>query len=223
MLFSSVLEKKFWGEAVSTAVHLLNKCPSSSIDGEIPDERWYGGKVDYSNLRPFGCKAFAHIKQSKLEPRSLRCVMLGYQKGVKGYRPWCLELNNQEIVVSRVVFLEDQMPCLKDAHNTSERSQLVDNDFEVELELVPEMIVEHVEVDESADMSIGDQEAPVSEQLDDLSDYLLARDRVRRTNTRRPARYSDCEMLFFALNVAEQLQHSEPVTYSEASHILRSS
>ena len=37
MLFSSWLGKKFRGEAASTAVYLVNKCPSSSINGDTPD------------------------------------------------------------------------------------------------------------------------------------------------------------------------------------------
>lgn len=39
MLSESGLEPKFWAEAVSTAVYLLNRTPSSVIDFEIPEER----------------------------------------------------------------------------------------------------------------------------------------------------------------------------------------
>ena len=51
--------------------------------------------------------------------------MLGYHKGVKDYRLWCLEPNNHKIVVSRdVVFIEDQMPCFKAAEGASEMINL---------------------------------------------------------------------------------------------------
>ena len=67
-------------------------------------------------LRPFGCKAYAHKKQGKLNARAEKCVMLGYPRGVKGYRLWCIEPSNGKIVLSRdVVFMEDEMPLLDKA------------------------------------------------------------------------------------------------------------
>ena len=83
MLLAARLEKRFWAEAASTAVKLINKCPSS-INGDTPDFRWFGSYGGYSELRTFGCKAFAHIRQGKLEAMALKCIMLGYQPGVKG-------------------------------------------------------------------------------------------------------------------------------------------
>ena len=91
ILFSSGMAKRFWGEAASTAVYLLNKYSSSSIGGDTPDFRWYEKHSSYEDLKPFGCKVFAHVKQGKLDSGALMCVMLGYQKGVKGYMLWCIE------------------------------------------------------------------------------------------------------------------------------------
>lgn len=97
MLISSGMGKQFWAEAAATASVLINKCPSSSLNGETPDGRWYGKCGDYSRLRPFGCRAYAHTKQGKLEPGALKCVMLGYQKGVRGYRLWCTEEGSERL------------------------------------------------------------------------------------------------------------------------------
>ena len=83
MLFSSGLPKSFWAEAIATIAILINKCPSSAIDNETPDQRWFGKLGDYSSLRSFGCAAYAHIKQNKLEPRAKKCVLLGFQENVK--------------------------------------------------------------------------------------------------------------------------------------------
>ena len=135
MLFSSGLGKKLWGKAASTAVHLMNKCPSSSINGDTPDFRWYGKHSSYSELKIFGCKAFAHVKQGKLDPRALMCVMLGYQKRVKGYSLWFIEPGNHKILISRdAIFLENDMPYLH-KESTSDGVRIVaneSNDFEVE-------------------------------------------------------------------------------------------
>jgi len=61
MLLGVGLSKCFWGEAVSTAVYLINRCPSTRIDLKTPMEVWSGRPTDYSNLKLFGTLAFAHV------------------------------------------------------------------------------------------------------------------------------------------------------------------
>ena len=73
MLIYSGLPKSFWGEAVVTATYLINRCPSSAIDYKTPIEAWSGRAAAYGNLRIFGCVAYAHIKQGKLERK---CTLL---------------------------------------------------------------------------------------------------------------------------------------------------
>lgn len=76
--------------------------------------------------------SYAHIRQSKLEPRALRCVMIGYQKGVKGYRLWCIEPGNQNVVISRdVQFEESRMPFLE--KNQSKESSESEGSAQVEV------------------------------------------------------------------------------------------
>lgn len=47
--------------------------------------------MDYPNLGIFGCLAYVHVKQDKLEPRALKCMFIGYPDGEKGYKVWNLE------------------------------------------------------------------------------------------------------------------------------------
>jgi hypothetical protein len=35
---------KFWGEAVRTAVYILNRCPTRALSGVTPYEAWHGRK-----------------------------------------------------------------------------------------------------------------------------------------------------------------------------------
>ncbi|KAH9724313.1 hypothetical protein KPL70_007440 [Citrus sinensis] len=72
MLIHSKLPMSLWAEALSTACHIVNRSPSTGINFKTPYELWYGKPVDYSNLKIFGCPAYAHIKQGKLEPRALK-------------------------------------------------------------------------------------------------------------------------------------------------------
>ena len=66
------LPLQFWADAVDIAVYLINRGPSSSLDGGIPEEAWTGKKVNYSFLKPFGCESFVHINKenrTKLEEK----------------------------------------------------------------------------------------------------------------------------------------------------------
>ncbi len=108
MILAQGLGLEFWGEAVNTAVYIKNQCPTKALDSKTPQEAWSGRKPDVSHLRVFGCKAFAHVpdeKRTKLESKSMPCVVLGYYEGTKVYRSMCVE--TKRIIKSRdVVFIE---------------------------------------------------------------------------------------------------------------------
>jgi hypothetical protein len=100
---------EFWGEAVVTAVYLLNRAPTKSLSGKMPYEAWHDVKPVVDHLRTFGC--VAHVKNvrphlSKLEDRSKKVVLLGYESGAKAYRVF--DPVARRIHVSRdIVFDED--------------------------------------------------------------------------------------------------------------------
>jgi hypothetical protein len=52
---------QFWEDVVDIVVYLINKGPSRSLDGRIPEEAWTSKKVNYSFLKTFGCESFVHI------------------------------------------------------------------------------------------------------------------------------------------------------------------
>lgn len=56
-----------------------------------------------------GCDSvvYAHIRQDKLEPNALKCMFIGYPKGVKYYNLWYLEDGHMKYILSGdVVFNE---------------------------------------------------------------------------------------------------------------------
>ena len=57
------LSLQFLEDVVDTSIYLINRGPSSSLDGGIPEEAWTSKKVNYSFLNPFGCEAFFHINK----------------------------------------------------------------------------------------------------------------------------------------------------------------
>ena len=111
MIFHVEFPLKFWVDVVDIVVYLINKGPSSALDGGISKEAWTDKKVNYSFLRTFGCEAFVHIDKeniTKLEDNSKKCTFIGYEVDDFGYRLW--DYKNHKIIRSRdVVFNEKVM------------------------------------------------------------------------------------------------------------------
>lgn len=62
----------FWGEAVMTVVHVLNRSPTKALDGKTIYEAWHGRKWAGGYLRVFVCFAFIkeHSHVDKLDDQS---------------------------------------------------------------------------------------------------------------------------------------------------------
>ena len=91
LLKAKMLPGEFWGEAVSTAVFILNRSATKALDGVTPYEAWYGQKPDVSFLRTFG--SIVHVKDTrpglkKMDDRSRKMIFVGYPAGTKGYRAY---------------------------------------------------------------------------------------------------------------------------------------
>lgn len=89
LLKSRGVPAAFWGEAVTTAVFLLNRAPTKSVAGQTPFEAWHGRKPNVEFLRTFGCVAFvkeSRPHQKKLADRSTPMVFIGYAAGSKAWR-----------------------------------------------------------------------------------------------------------------------------------------
>lgn len=79
---------KFWGHCVLAATYLINRMPMKVIAWKTPYEKLHGSPPSYSHLRVIGCLCYATVTlphRDKLEPRGLKCVLLGYPPNSKGY------------------------------------------------------------------------------------------------------------------------------------------
>lgn len=88
MLKAKGLPRWFRGEAVSTTVYVLNRCPTKSVDGMIPFETWHRKKPAVHHLQMFGCIIYIrnttpHL--TKLEDRGRKMIFVGYECGSKAY------------------------------------------------------------------------------------------------------------------------------------------
>ena len=81
MLSQSTLPKSFFREAVQTSCYLINRPPSSSLDGEVLEKVWTEKNVRYNYLRIFGCMAFLHVpkdERAKLDDKARQCIFLEF-------------------------------------------------------------------------------------------------------------------------------------------------
>ncbi|KAL0533382.1 hypothetical protein IC582_030221 [Cucumis melo] len=80
--FQMHVSKNFWVDVVSTTCFLINRMPSSLLNGEIPYRVLFPTKSLFP-IAPkiFGCVYFVRDVRphhTKLDPKSLKCIFLGY-------------------------------------------------------------------------------------------------------------------------------------------------
>lgn len=110
---------KFWGEAIKTAVYILNRSPTKGVADGTPYQAWFDKIPQVHRFKIFGCLAHAKNTYShlpKLADRSAKTIMLGYEDGTKAYR--LLDPQKNRIMVSRnVVFEEEKKWCWEEITN----------------------------------------------------------------------------------------------------------
>ena len=109
MMKAKDMPARFWGEAVTTAVFILNRSPTKALTGKTPFEAWYGRKPSVSFLWTFG--RIGHVRKmklvlTKLEDRSTPMVLLGYEEGTKVY--WLYNPCGGKVVVSCDVMFDEK-------------------------------------------------------------------------------------------------------------------
>ena len=110
LLLESSVPPKFWVEALSTAVYLINRLPSQTLNLDSPYFCLYHQYHDYKHLHTFGCVCFVHLpchERHKLFAQSFKCAFIGYNTNHKGFV--CYDPGSKRIPISRnVIFLENQ-------------------------------------------------------------------------------------------------------------------
>eukprot|EP00253_Pinus_taeda_P028579 PITA_28579 len=104
MLQSKGLSLNFWAKAINCANYIINHTPTKVLKNITLEEAWSSIKLDVSHFRVFGSEAWAHIPDEKhkvLEPKSEKCIFVGYSKDVKGYR--LIPLKSKNVIIRRDV------------------------------------------------------------------------------------------------------------------------
>ncbi|KAJ4740894.1 Transposon Ty1-H Gag-Pol polyprotein [Rhynchospora pubera] len=124
MMRSMNMPAKFWGEAVTTAVYILNRAITKSVVGMTPYEAWHKQKPSVHHMRTFGC--IAHVKQlnnqgGKFAARSTPMVFIGYEIGSKAYRMY--DPVTGKLQISRDAVFEEEKAWNWNTVHGSERLQ----------------------------------------------------------------------------------------------------
>jgi transposase InsO family protein len=101
LLIDSSILTRFWVEALSTGVHLINRLPSQVLNFASPYSILFGIIPEYDSLHVFGCVCFVHLpftERNKLSAQAARCAFLGYSNSLKGFV--CYDANAHRIRIS---------------------------------------------------------------------------------------------------------------------------
>jgi hypothetical protein len=141
LLIGGHVPSYLWGEALNSAVYLINRTPSSVLNFRRPLD----ALSDHYTLPPvvllapriFGCVVYVHLhprQRNKLESRALKCIFVGYGVNQKGYK--CYDPSSRRLYVSMdVTFHEKELfyrPVTTDFSLQGENQEKVINHEEVE-------------------------------------------------------------------------------------------
>jgi hypothetical protein len=88
MIQSKGLSLKYWEEAINYENYIVNLTPTKALKIITPEEAWTKIKPDDCHFCVFGSISWAHIpddKREALQPKSEKCIFVGYFEYVKGY------------------------------------------------------------------------------------------------------------------------------------------
>ncbi|KAJ9561441.1 hypothetical protein OSB04_006601 [Centaurea solstitialis] len=126
MMCHSSLPISFWGHALETAAHILNRAPTKSVE-KTPYELWKGKKPNISFLKIWGCEVYVKRPTSeKLKPKSDKCFFVGYPKTTVGYYFYNPE-ENKVFLARNGKFLEEKFLSLENTRKDVDL-QIVDEE-----------------------------------------------------------------------------------------------
>ena len=183
MLDTSGLSKEWWGEAILTACHVLNRVPTKNKE-ITPFEEWEKKRLKLSYLRTWGCLAEVNVpipKKRKLGPKTVDCVFLGYAFHSIGYRFLVVKYEVPDMHVGMIMesndatFFEDIFP-MKDMATSSNQEMPSSSNQEPVTITEPAISMEHFEspVEENNEVPTRSKRQRTAKSFgDDFLVYLI--------------------------------------------------
>ena len=179
---------------------ILNRAPSKSVRW-TPYEIWYGKKPNFSFFKIWGCNAYVKkVDSDKLEPKSQKCLFVGYPKETNGYY-FYYPPEHKVFVSKHVVFLEKEFLSGEDSGRTIDLDEINEQRKDIPLlEPEPEVSQEVVTMLETSQRVVTSHEPNTQDPR--------RSSRIRR----EPERYG---FLMPSQGDMFIMEDNEPITYEE--------
>jgi hypothetical protein len=241
LLAHSHLSNKYWVDAFLTAVYIINRLPTPTLQNQSPYLKLYKRDPDYKKLRVFGCLCYPPLQpynSHKLEYRSKPCIFLGYNYA--GYK--CLDpVTNKAYLSRNVIFNEESFPAKDQAtsHFPSEINAQGDAPIFVSVPIPISNDISHAHTSAVTEYSISPAPTPEQPNLTPTSSSLPTIDPIQsepildlnpdpsspppthhmitrtRTNSLRPKEFPDFQLYHTSTpNLESKI---EPVSYRKAA------
>src|SRR5512140_1053385 len=199
MMSLTDLPLSFWGYALDIAAFTLNRALSKSVE-TTPYELWFGKKPKLSFLKVWGCDAYVKKHQpDKLEPKSEKCVFIGYPKETIGYT-FYHRSEGKTFVAKFGNFLEKEFLSKEVSGRKVELDEVI----------VPAPLLES----STSQKPVSATPTPISEEANDNDHETSEQDTTeprRSTRVRSAPEWYGNPVLEVML-----LDHDEPTNYEEA-------
>jgi hypothetical protein len=110
MIHSKNLAQHFWGKAVNTACHFINRVCLKPKTSNTPYEIWRGKKPTVKYFRIFGSKCYIlrdRENLGKFDPKSDEGIFLGYSTNSRAYRVY--NTRTETVMESINVVIDDEI------------------------------------------------------------------------------------------------------------------
>lgn len=88
LLQQAFLSPQFWYHVCAIAIYFINRMPTPTLCMKSHFESLFHVPPRLDHLRIFGCACYPSMKpyrSHKLEPKTTKCIFLGYAAQYKGY------------------------------------------------------------------------------------------------------------------------------------------
>ena len=205
MLTHSSLPDFLWGDALRTAVYILNQVPSKSVP-KTPYELIYGKKPSLRHFRVWGCKAEVRPfipSTRKLDSKTVSGFFIGYCIGSRGSRFYCPNHSTRIVESDRAVYLEDEL----DSGSVVPRVTA----FREEQVLIPLAPVSG----ETSSVAPHDEPVqPVTEDVEPVEE--IEEIPVRRSQRARRPAISNDYLVYLQEHEYDVVDDTDPINFSQA-------
>ena len=207
-----------WGEALKTALYILNRVPTKVVP-LTPFKLWTGRKPSLNHLKVWGCPTEVKLYNptlSKLDSRTTRCYFVSYPEHSKGYRFYNPNGGTRIVESQTAKFLEFDVAKESSCSQTIEDNSAVGNMVSLSppIQIIVETPTHHIEPVEARDPVVETAPDEVH-QGSQVQDVTIATSIRRSTRERRSTTPSD-----YLVYIGEQDYDidsvADPITYAEA-------